>query len=317
MGARRAHDDEVSRWREHGWVLLEGIVPVDEIDAAVEDLHLIFPRAAQYHADPEGETERRLGHPAPVEEFPWPEKGPGFRHDQHRWMGAFPFPGSGALNRLVVHRSIVDFAIRALGSEDIRLYQAQVSAKYAGITNYEQPMHTDRNHSWLPAIGAAPWWHLEGFLYLSDVDPDTAPTHLVSVLDSADRRTTVPLVMPDRDPALYQAEQGAVGVRGSYLAYRPDVFHRAVDLTRPNGSRFLLNASYKFAGQDWVGYHTMQSRSTSPDWVAFVEASTPEELALFGFPPPGHPIWSAALVDATQRLYRHLDTGPWRAALSD
>ncbi len=75
--------------------------------------------------------------------------------------------------------------------------------------------------------------------------------------------------MPDRDPELYAAERGATGVRGSYLAYRPDVFHRAVDLTEPGGARFLLNASYKLAGQDWVGYHTMQSRATSPHWVSF------------------------------------------------
>jgi hypothetical protein len=316
MPARRARDDEVARWREHGWVLLKRLVPPEEIDAAVGDLHPLFPTAEEYYADPEGETARRLGHPAPVEEFPWPAEGPGFRHDQHRWQGAFPFPGTGALNRLVVHPSIVDFAARALGSPDLRLYQAQVSAKYAGITNYEQPMHTDRNHSWLPAPSSAPWWHVEGFLYLSDVGPDTAPTHLVSVRDSPGRRTTDPLVMPDRDPELYRAEQAASGVRGSYLAYRPDVFHRAVDLTAPHGARFLLNASYKIAGQDWVGYHTMQSRATSPHWTAFVETATPDELVLFGFPPPGHPVWSEALIEATERFYPRLDMSPWRSLLS-
>jgi hypothetical protein len=165
-------------------------------------------------------------------------------------------------------------------------------------------------------MGQAPWWHLEGFLYLSDVGPTTAPTHLVSARDSTHRRTTTPLVMPDRDPGLYAAERGASGVRGSYLAYRTDVFHRAVDLTEPGGARFLLSASYKGAGQDWIGYHTMQSRSTSPDWVAFVEASTPDELALFGFPAPGHPVWSEELLDATQRLYRRLDLAPWRSMLA-
>src|ERR1700722_9773839 len=137
MEPRRARDDEVVRWREHGWVLLEGLVPVEEIDAAADDLYELFPRAEQYHADPEGETERRLGRPAPVDEFPWPAEGPGFRHDQHRWQGEFPFPGNGSLNRLLVHPSIVDFARRALDTTDLRLYQAQVSAKYQGITNYE------------------------------------------------------------------------------------------------------------------------------------------------------------------------------------
>src|SRR6476619_2409681 len=78
--------------------------------------------------------------------------------------------GSGALNRLAVHPAIVDCAERALATTDIRLYQAHTAAKYTGETNYEQPMHTDRNHSWLPAPSGPPWWHLETFLYLSDVD---------------------------------------------------------------------------------------------------------------------------------------------------
>jgi hypothetical protein len=315
MRGRRARDDEVERWRANGWVLLEGLVGTDEIDDALGDLHKVFPTAEQYHADPATETARRLGSPpAPGDSFVWPDEGPGFRDEQHRWQSFFPFPGP-ALNRLVTHPGVVDFAERALGTTDLRLYQAQVSAKYTGLTNYEQPMHTDRNHSWLPAVAREPWWHIEGFLYLSDVGLTTAPTHLVSVRDSVGRPSTVPLIMPARDPQLYAAEQAAVGPRGSFLAYRPDVFHRAVDLVEPGGSRFLLNASYRVAGQDWIGYHTMQSRATSPQWTSFVEGSTPRQLALFGFPPPGHAIWSASLVEATQHLYPKLDLTPWLSEL--
>jgi len=55
---------------------------------------------------------------------------------------------------LVMHAAMeraVERAVRrALGTTDLRIYQAQLSAKYAGDANFEQPMHTDRNHSWLP-----------------------------------------------------------------------------------------------------------------------------------------------------------------------
>ena len=262
-------------------------------------------------------TERWKGRPAPSHEiFTWPPDGPGFRPEQHRWIRQFPLPGADALNRLFVHPSIVDFAERALGSADLRLYQSQVSAKYSGLTNYEQPMHTDRNHSWLPGWAERPWWHLEAFLYLSDVDEGSAPTHLVSVLDSVGRSPTVPLVMPGGDPELYAAERPAVGVRGSLLAYRTDVFHRAVDLTTPGGSRFLLGTSFRIADQDWIGYTTGQSDASEPAMVTFIERSTPRELALLGFPPPGHPIWSDRLLDATALLYPRLDLGPWRDALA-
>ena len=318
MSSRRATDAEVETWNDDGWVLLEGLIDPAEIDAAAVDLLELFPTPEEYHADPAGETERRLGRPAPVQAvYTWPEKGPGFRPEQHRWQGQFPLPGSGALNRLYVHPSIVDFAERALHTQDLRLYQASVSAKYTGLTNYEQPMHTDRNHSWLPARAEESTRHVESFLYLSDVDDDCAPTHLVSVRDSTKHTPVELLVLPKWDPELYAAERPATGPRGSLLVYRPDVFHRAVDLTRPGGSRFLLNVSFRKTGQDWVGFHTQQSRATDPAWTAFVESCTPRELALFGFPEPGHEIWDAELLAATAERYPKLDLGPWHAALDD
>ena len=317
MCARRARDDEVERWRNHGWVLVDGLVGVDEIDGVGADLHQVFPTAQQYHSDPAQETVRRLGSPRPhPDSFPWPDAGPGFRDDQHRWQGLFPFPGSGALNRLVVHQALVDFAERALGTSDLRLYQAGVSAKYTGITNYEQPMHTDRNHSWLPAVSEPPWWHVEGFLYLSDVCEPTAPTHLVSVRDSGRRQTTVPLVMPEGDPELYAAERAATGVRGSFLAYRPDVFHRAVDLVEPGGARFLLNVSFKVAGQDWIGYNALQSAFDLSGLDQVRRGRQPPGAGAVRFSPPGHPIWSTRLVEETQELYPKLDLSPWRSVLS-
>ncbi len=203
---------------------------------------------------------------------------------------------------------------RALESTDLRVYQNQVSAKYAGDANFEQPMHTDRNHSFLPPRMESPWWHVESFLYLTDVDEGTAPTSLVRLQDSVGRSTNS-MFMPDEDPALYGAERSAIGVRGSLLVYRPDVFHRGTDLERPGSHRFFLNVSYKVAGTDWIGYHSAQSNATHPAWVQFVEMSTPRDLELFGFPPPGHPVWTAALVESTSEKYPNLDVGPWRRAL--
>ena len=197
--------------------------------------------------------------------------------------GEFPFYGSGVLTRLCVHPAIVDFMERALGSTDLRVYQAQVSAKYAGDANFEQPMHTDRNHSFLPPRMEPPWWHVESFLYLTDVDEGTAPTHLVRRGDAVGRSTNS-IFMPDNDPELYASERAAVGRRGSLLVYRPDVFHRGVDLTRPGGHRFLLNVSYKVAGTDWIGFHSVQSNATHPSWMQFVESATPPRARVVRLP---------------------------------
>ncbi len=317
MSSRLATDAEVSTWRDEGWVLLEGLIGMEEIDAASDDIRVLFPSIDEYYADPEGVTARRRGRPLePKEDFDWPEDGPGFRSEQQRWMGSFPFEGSGILNRLCVHPSLIDFAERATESTELRLYQAHASAKYAGLTNYEQPMHTDRNHSWLPAVGQPPWWNLTGFLYLSDVTQDENPTRLVSVRDSAAIDSPYPVILPQMDRDLYAAERSAPGVRGSYLAYRSDVWHRGAPFCAPRRARFTLGLAFKRAGQDWIGYDTQQSRSTGAAWTHFVERSTPRELALFGFPGPGHPIWSESLLVETARRYPKLDLTPWRDELS-
>ncbi len=316
MASRYATAEEVSTWRSEGWVLLEGLVGTDEIDAVLDDLYQSFPTKEQYRADPEGQTLRRKGRPVPrAEEFVWPDDGPGFRPEQQRWSEVFPFAGSGALNRLCVHGSVVDFAERALGASDIRLYQIHATAKYEGLTNYEQPLHTDRNHSWLPAVGSPPWWNLEGFLYLSDVTAADNPTAMVSRRDAAGVSPATPVLMPDTTPTLYAAEHPAVGVRGSYLAYRSDVFHRGSAFGSPRTARFVLALAFKRAGQDWIGYDQAQSRSTGRGWTRFAAGCSPRELELFGFPPPGHPIWTDTLLEETQIRYPTMDLGPWREAL--
>ena len=313
----RASDADVETWQKQGWVLIDGLLSTDEVDEAARDLPELFPTAEAFHADPDGVMEEWLGRPAPNRGWKWPDTGPGFRPEQHRWFKRFPLGGSGALDRLCVHPALVDFAERALGNRDLRIYQAGAAAKYSGLTNYEQPMHTDRNHSWLPPIARAPWWILQTFIYLSDVvDVASAPTHLVPLSDSAGRSPMVPLVMPQSDPDLYAAERPASGVRGSVLAYRTDVFHRGVDITAPGEGRFFLGVSFKGAGQDWIGFDGFQSRANEPVWDAFVAGSTPRELELFGFPPPGHPVWDEETLAATAERYPGLDLEPWRTAAS-
>jgi hypothetical protein len=317
MASRLATDEEVEIWRTEGWVLLSGLISFDEIDAAADDLHVMFPTNEEYHADPEGVTEQRFGRPpTTTEEFVWPEDGPGFRPEQHIWQGKFPFPGKGALNRLCVHPSIVDFAERALDADDIRLYQVHATAKYEGVTNYEQPMHTDRNHSWLPAVGRHPWWNLEGFLYMTDVTDSENPTSLVSVRETQGVSFEYPVLMPDRAPEIYAAERPATGVRGSYLAYRSDVFHRGTAFARPDTARTTIALAFRHAAHEWIGYDEAQSRSSDRGWTRFVERSTPRELELFGFPPPGHEIWDEALIAETQARYPRLDMSPWKSALT-
>ncbi len=316
MAGRFARDDEVAAWKEDGWVVLEGLVSTDEIDAAVADLRYVFPDPEKFHADPEASWPPGKSNEVVAASLSGDADGRDrpFGPNNTATTVSSPTTAVARSSRLCVQPAIVDFMERALENSDLRVYQNQVSAKYAGDANFEQPMHTDRNHSWLPPRMEPPWWHVESFLYLTDVDEGNAPTSLVRRGDSVGRNTNH-IYMPKNDPELYAAERSAQGVRGSLLVYRPDVFHRGTDLKRPGSHRFLLNVSYKVAGTDWIGYHTAQSNATHPAWVQFVEGSTPRELELLGFPAPGHPVWTDELIDATSEKYPKLDVEPWRRAL--
>ena len=97
MNGRLARDDEVAAWRDDGWVLIDGLVGTDTIDAALDDVWKLFPRPERFHADParyippgKQTAQLRRGYPE------LPEHGPAFRPEQHRWGREFPFWASGA-----------------------------------------------------------------------------------------------------------------------------------------------------------------------------------------------------------------------------
>lgn len=314
---KRSFAEAVDAWRTDGWVLLEGLIPASEIDAATDDLWELYPRPEAFHAEPPtaasavlARDSRRL--------FPdgaAPPAGRAFRNEQFLGLAEFPFPGSGRLNRLFVHPELVRFARAALGDDDIRVYQLGLWAKYAGVTNYEQPLHTDRNHALVPPRMEPGWWHLEGFLYLSDVDEGCGATRLVAVGDAGGQRGGGRPLTAEEASALYGVERPAPGPRGSYLAYRPDVFHRGVDLTTAGSSRFVANISFRLGQQDWVGYYNVQPRSVLGDFSRFVASCSPDELSLFGVPRPGHPYWTAELVEIMAERYPGLDVDLYRQAL--
>ncbi len=167
------------------------------------------------------------------------------------------------------------------------------------MTDYGQPFHQDRNHSIVPDRLEKGWWNMEGFLYLSDVEDDVGATEILG------GGPTLPKGKPI----------SASGKRGSFLAYRPDIWHRGVNLTKPRGARFIMSTSFRHAGHEWIGFDSFQQHSNRGPWSKFAASCSPEELALFGAPLPGHPYWTPELVDAFEERYRGIDASPWRKSL--
>jgi hypothetical protein len=280
-------------WQTEGWALVDGLVPAADVDAVADDLERLFgtDTFADYN------RAKGLGDGAP--------EGRQFRATQFNGMRGFPQPECSALNDLFVHPRLIEFARLALSDDDLRIYQAAVWGKWAGEINYEQPMHQDGNHSLIPPRMEPGFWHLESFLYLSDVDDGCAPPRLVP-------RNRSDVAYGD----LYQHEVAAPGRRGSLLAYRSDVWHRGTDFTRPDASRFVLVAAFRPAQAEWFGYDAFPRLGGNLTFRSFATGKSPEELALFGVPRPGHPYWNKATVKAMAAMYPGLDVSPWQAALT-
>lgn len=303
--------DAAERWRRDGWALIDGLV--DEPTMAVvegELANLVVPpptgptrRADAARSTSRAEGDHRLR----------------FRAAQFDGTHLFPLPAAPTLNRLVAHPDLIAFASEAIGDGDLRLYQSRLWSKHGDHTDYEQPLHRDLNHSLIPARNAPGWWHLECFLYLSDVDEHSGAPRLVphSAIERAGVEVPAGRGSLERGdhPDLYRLEVAAPARRGSLLAYRSDVWHRGTDIAAGR-ERHVLVVAYKPAGSDWIGFDAHPPLVNSPDLVAFVEASTPEELALLGIPRPGHRFWTPATVEAMAEIYPGLDLEPWRQGLA-
>ena len=198
-------------------------MPADELASAQAALAKLFPSAEEMRPRvPTSEYERWRTWDAA-----WPE---------------FPFR-SRSLNGLVVSDVMIDLAEELLGTDDVRLYLAIATAKYAGQpSEYNQLLHTDFPNHTLTVPRPEPGYHqMETFVYLNDVGPHNGATRFVS------RTRTRPIPVEQHTLSfeefaeLYDDPADASAPAGSIVVYRPDVYHRSVDFTDPAQARFMLH----------------------------------------------------------------------------
>ena len=103
-------------------MVFEGFLDPDELAEAQEALWLHYPRPRS--TSPTRPLMRWLA--------------------TDQWAGIVGGPWrSWSLNRLAFHPDLLDLAERFLGSADLRLYEAELWAKYAGAVDYDQRHHRD------------------------------------------------------------------------------------------------------------------------------------------------------------------------------
>ncbi|MBX9623857.1 MAG: phytanoyl-CoA dioxygenase family protein [Gemmataceae bacterium] len=281
--------DAVARWAEHGFVVLAGWVPAAELEPARRELADLYPPADEFHTRPDDPRAAKL------------------RGDEFAGITPFPFPGP-ELGLLAVHPRLVALAEALLGTADVRLYSAEAWAKYTGAADYDQPLHRDYlNHTLLAPADDPAFRQVELFLYLCDVPEELGPPHFVSKTLTRGTPAFPNWLSRDERPEWYAAEASAAGPAGTVVAYEVGTFHRGTGLTAPGGVRYTLHASYRPAGAEWAGRIAWADRSHEPGWYAFARRATARQLLLFGFPPPGHPYWTATTWAAVAARYPGAD----------
>jgi hypothetical protein len=287
----RVSDATLAEVRERGFSLMEGFLAADELAAAQDALWKHFPRPEEYFADPVRFAGYSASQFAGVEEFPY---------------------RSWDLNRLAIHRDLVDAAERYLETTELHLYKVELWAKYAGAIDYDQPLHRDYgSHSLVVPRPEARYQQLTTFVYLSDVTGDDGPTRIVPYDDGRDVPFT-PLYLPFG--SLADVEVPCTGPAGSLLVYRTDILHRGSDFAAPGRSRFSILADFQVRGTTWGG--KMAWPKQSPDrWAKFIPQCSVRERDLFGFPRPGDPYWTAETLEGVAARYPGIELDPYREAM--
>ncbi|HUA94231.1 MAG TPA: phytanoyl-CoA dioxygenase family protein, partial [Acidimicrobiales bacterium] len=193
--------------------MLEGAVAGDELAGAQRAVAKLFPTPQEMASGgPELERWRTW-------DAAWPE---------------FPFR-SRSLNRLVVGETIISLAQTLIGHDEVRMYLALATAKYADQpSEYNTLLHTDYpNHTLAVPRPEAGYHQMEAFIYLNDVGPANGATRFVS------RRHTAHIPVGEHTlnyfdhTDLYEYPEDASAPAGSIVLYRPDVYHRSVDFADP------------------------------------------------------------------------------------
>ena len=305
MGQPRFTSKDVEAWRRDGVVLIRDFFTREEVAAVNADFATVFERSAGADQAMIRKKEGEIGR---------------FHDAQFKTLEAAPFDCSPALNLIGVHPALIAFAKQALRTDAVHLYQCQAWAKFTGDADYDQPFHCDYvNHTLTAPSEDAAKNCVTIFSYFTDVSEEHGPTHYVTRTDSA--KVAGPEATLEREPAaqktlqqaLQKYERSSASPAGTAMAYTIDVYHRATNLTAPNGFRYAVMACFKKAGDESIGFHAWQFHHTRP-WHHIFEHASPEQLACFGVQPPGDPFWTETTLARAQARYPGWDLTPYRAA---
>jgi hypothetical protein len=307
MSRPRYTPEHVDVWRRDGALVIENFFTPEEIAAVVADFDEVFADEVAA-ADP---TVRRR-----------PDQIGAFNVDQFRTVQSVPFDCSPALNLIGLHPALVAFAREALETDEVQLYQCQAWAKFTGAADYAQPFHCDYvNHTLTAPSEDVRRNAVTIMCYFTDVTEAHGPTHYVVRPDSDPIAGPEGTLTPDREAQaalnarLAPLARSTAAPAGAIFPYGVDVYHRGTNLTAPHGRRYTVTACFKRSGDEAIAFHAWAFHHTKP-WRRVFDHATPDQLACFGVPRPGHPFWTEITLARTEMRYPGWNSRPYRQALA-
>lgn len=290
MRITEKHQEQLLR---HGYAIVPGFLTREELGAARANMLQYFPTVEELNATP-----NRYG----------------FIHeDPEHLQVEFPFSGS-TLNDVSTHPELIAFVERSLGTRDVRLSQAAIWAKYAGIAgaDHEQALHLDYQGNTLvvPRDDGA-FRQVNMILYYTDVGEDLGPTYVVSQEKTRDLPLWPTHRPRKKNASLYEHERPVLAEAGDLLIFSMRTWHRASDLTADSGVRFSHHLVWRAAAHDFQGYHLWSRMGENAELERFIERATPRQREVLGFPPPGDTYWNDETRRAVAMRYPKMDMKPY------
>jgi hypothetical protein len=257
------------------------------------------------------------------------------------------------LDDLVLNEKLIAAVQQLLGTDDIRLLQADLWPKIGVATdnheaqaNTDQRIHMDYGNNTV----LHPDWHspeaVAAIIYYDDSDETAGGTAFVSRNGDADPAYQTPFVhMPgqagkpffnDRatvedwfrinDPAafelrekLYQREELVKFKPGTILFYRHDIWHRGTPLI-PGKLRRVHNLAWRRAdARGWSIWNQGWARQSYYGNVeSIIGRSSPLQRSLLDFPLPGDSYWTKSRLDNVAARFSAFgfDATPYREQLA-
>lgn len=291
---RSLTEEHYEHWLARGYVVAPLLEPA-EVDGALAEIYEYMPPWEEY-----------VRHPR------WYEHSVSVPYGESRTRVTFPFVGS-VLNFTTIGETLVAFAERILRTNRIMLSHGQLGGKYAGTRDYEQVLHCDFGNNMLVVPNTDDeTFDVPALIYYTDVTVDLGPTYVVPQDYTRGGPIQPQFRSREEYPELYEHEFPVTVPAGHVLVYSMRTFHRGSRLLAKEGLRFAQNVGFKRLDTPFCGQVTFQHDGGRPVMNRFLEAATPRQRELVGFPPVGDPYWSKEMISEVSRRYPGMDMSPYR-----